>query len=88
MPYDPACNEFDCFNDKKHNINPVMAAAVTYELTRYQVLVIMEATNYCLIGCPEFVALLAAFRHCKDTQFRPTYPFEYFMSKISAAHDA
>lgn len=87
-PYDPACNEFDSCNDKTHNINPIMAGAVTYSMTRAQVLALMAATNNGEIGCPEFVALLAAFRHCKDTQFKPTYPFEYFMSKILDAHQA
>lgn len=86
--YDPACNEFEHMNDKQHNINPIMAAAVTYKLTRDQVCALMVATHYGLIGCPELVALLSAFRHCKDTQFKPTYPFEYFMSKISEAHEA
>lgn len=86
--YDPACGEFSSYNDKRHNINPIMAAAVTYSMTRAQVLALMAATNIGAIGCPEFVALLAAFRHCKDTQFKPTYPFEYFMSKILDAHQA
>lgn len=88
VPYDPACNEFEHMNDKKHNINPIMAAAVTYKLTRDQVCALMVATHYGEIGCPELVALLAAFRHCKDTQFKPTYPFEYFMSKMAEAHEA
>lgn len=86
--YDPACNEFEHMNDKEHNINPIMAAAVTYKLTRDQVCALMVATHYGQIGCPELVALLAAFRHCKDTQFKPSYPFEYFMSKMSDVHDS
>lgn len=85
--YDPACGEFESFNDRHHNVRPIMAAAVTYSLTRNQVLAIMAATYNGTIGCPEFVALLGAFRHCKDTQFKPTYPFEYFMSKIAEAHE-
>lgn len=80
--YDPDKHAQGVTNDKQHNYNVLIAAAVTYRLTVDQFSVLMMAVDGCTIGAPRFVAFIAALRHCKDTNFKPTYPFEYFMSKL------
>lgn len=70
-----------------HNTNPLTAAAITWHLTVRQVGVLYEATRKCEIGSAPFMALLAAFKHCQETGFRPKYPFEYFMSRIKDSRD-
>lgn len=74
-------------SDKEHNYNPLIVAAVTYNLTADQFNVLVAATDSCKIGGARFVAFLACLRHCKQTQFAPQYPFEYFMSRIKNAQD-
>lgn len=70
-----------------HNTNPLIAAAAAWNLTARQVAVLYEATRKCEIGSAPFMALLAAFKHCQETGFRPKYPFEYFMSRIKDSRD-
>lgn len=85
-PFDPAKGEFDKYKDKDHNPAVVLSLAHAYHFTRLQAEVIMMATNNALIGSPELMALIATKRHCENTKFTPQYPFEYFMSRIKAAH--
>lgn len=80
--FDPDKHAQGVTNDKEHNYNVLIAAAVTYRLTVDQFTVLMFAVDGCTIGAPRFVAFIAALRHCKDTNFKPTFPFEYFMSKL------
>lgn len=44
-------------------------------------------TDGCLVGGARTVALLAAFRHCKATQFKPLYAYEYLISRVKDAQD-
>lgn len=80
--FDPDKHAQGVTNDKEHNYNVLIAAAVTYRLTVNQFTVLMFAVDGCTIGAPRFVAFIAALRHCKDTNFKPNYPFEYFMSQL------
>ena len=80
--FDPDKHAQGVKNDKEHNYNVLIAAAVTYRLTVDQVTVLSMAVDGCTIGAPRFVAFIAALRHCKDTNFKPTYPFEYFMARL------
>lgn len=80
--FDPDKHAQNVTNDKQHNYNVMIAAAVTYRLTVNQFSVLMMAVDSCTIGAPRFMAFIAALRHCKDTNFKPNYPFEYFMSKL------
>lgn len=65
-----------------HNPGPLTRAAAKYGLRRVQVFWLWRATDHCRVGGAAFMALLACLRHCEDTQFRPTRPFEYFVSRI------
>lgn len=80
--FDPDKHAQNITNDKQHNYNVMIAAAVTYRLTVNQFSVLMMAVDGCTIGAPRFMAFIAALRHCKETNFKPNYPFEYFMSKL------
>lgn len=80
--FDPDKHAQNVTNDKQHNYNVMIAAAVTYRLTVNQFTVLMMAVDDCTIGAPRFMAFIAALRHCKETNFKPNYPFEYFMSKL------
>lgn len=80
--FDPDKHAQNVTNDKEHNYNVMIAAAVTYRLTVNQFSVLMMAVDGCTIGAPRFMAFIAALRHCKETNFKPNYPFEYFMSKL------
>lgn len=73
--------------DKEHNPNPLIAAAATFQLSWPQVQALHVATRRSLIGSAPFMAFLAACRHCQDTQFKPKFAFEYFMSRIKDARD-
>lgn len=80
--YNPDKHAQGVENDGQHNYNVLIAAAVTYRLTVNQFNVMMVAVDGCTIGAPRFVAFIATLRHCRETNFKPTYPFEYFMSKL------
>ena len=82
--FDPAKHAQGVSNDKEHNYNVMIAAAVAYRLTVDQFTVLMMAADGCTIGAPRFMTFIAALRHCKDTNFTPTFPFEYFMSKLKS----
>lgn len=82
--FDPDKHAQGVTNDKQHNYNVMIAAAVTYRLTVNQFTVLMMAVDSCTIGAPRFMAFIAALRHCKETNFKPNYPFEYFMSKLKS----
>ena len=82
--FDPDKHAQGVTNDKEHNYNVMIAAAVTYRLTVNQFSVLMMAVDGCTIGAPRFMAFIAALRHCKETNFKPNYPFEYFMSKLKS----
>lgn len=86
--FNPDMHAMGLVCDKEHNFNPMIAAAVTYNLTADQFNVLVAATDSCKIGGARFVAFLACVRHCRQTQFMPQYPFEYFMSRIKNAQDA
>lgn len=85
--FDEAAHGHEFFSDKEHNAAPLMAAAVTFQLSLPQMQAIHAATQFCRIGSAPFMAFLAACRHCQDTQFRPKFAFEYFMSRIKDARD-
>lgn len=87
-PFDPASGEFDKYKDKNHNPSCVLSLACTYHFTRLQAKALMIATKYAEIGSAELMALVAAKRHCENTKFNPQYPFEYFMSRVKAAHES
>lgn len=86
--FNPDLHALGLVNDLEHNYNPMIAAAVTYNLTADQFNTLVVATDSCKIGGARFVAFLACIRHCRQTQFTPQYPFEYFMSRIKNAQDA
>lgn len=77
----------ELFKDKKHNPNPLIAAAATFQLSLPQVQVLHAATRMCEIGSAPFMAFMAACKHCQETQFRPKFAFEYFMARVKDAKD-
>ena len=83
--FDEAAHGHEFFSDKQHNARPLMAAAVTFQLSLPQVQTLHAATEFCKVGGAPFMAFLAACKHCQDTQFRPKFAFEYFMSRIKDA---
>lgn len=80
--FDPDKHAMGMKSDSKHNYDVLIAAALQYRLTVHQFVVLNMAVNDCAIGTPRFMAFIAALRHCKETNFKPTFPFEYFMSKL------
>lgn len=74
-------------SDKKHDLNAVGKVARKYKMNATQFSALKVATNGALIGSSELVALLNAYDHCIKTSFFPKYPYEYFIRKISKAHD-
>lgn len=80
--FSPALHAMGLDGDARHNPQVLITRAVNYRMTVDQFDVLFKATDGCLIGSPRFVALIAAFKHCEQSQFNPTYPFEYFMSRI------
>lgn len=83
--FDEAAHGHEFFSDKQHNARPLMAAAVTFQLSLPQVQALHAATEFCKVGGATFMAFLATCKHCQDTQFRPKFAFEYFMSRIKDA---
>lgn len=73
--------------DNDHNPEIIISRIVEYNLTYNQVMALYNITEGCLVGGARTVALLAAFRHCKETQFRPMYAYEYLISRIKDAQD-
>lgn len=65
-----------------HNTAPLTRAAVKYSLRRSQVFWLWRATNRCEVGNAAFMAFLACLKHCEESQFKPTRPYEYFVSRI------
>lgn len=80
--YDEATHGHEFFLDQEHNSRPLTAAAVTFQLSYPQLQVLHAATQFCKIGSAPFMAFLAALKHCQETQFRPKFAFEYFMSRL------
>lgn len=80
--FSPELHAMGLDGDRTHNPAVLITRAVSYGMTAEQFDILFKATDGCLIGSPRFVALIAAFKHCEQTQFRPTYPFEYFMSRL------
>lgn len=80
--FSPDLHAMGLDGDRTHNPAVLITRAVSYSMTAEQFDVLFKATDGCLIGSPRFCALIAAFKHCEQTQFRPSYPFEYFMSRI------
>lgn len=74
-------------SDSDHNAEVILSRAVEYKLTTAQVTALYNVTDGCRIGGARTMALLAAFRHCKETNFRPLYAYEYLMSRIKDAQD-
>lgn len=85
--FDEAAHGHEFFSDKQHNARPLMAAAITFQLSLPQVQALHAATEFCKVGGAAFMAFLAACKHCQDTQFRPKFAFEYFMSRVKDARD-
>lgn len=83
--FDPATMGGEYFQDSEHNPAPLLATAVTFQLSQPQVQVLHAATVFCRIGSPQFMAFLAARKHCQETSFKPKFPFEYLMSRIKDA---
>lgn len=75
----------ELFKDDEHNPAPLVDAANTFKLSKPQVQVLHAATLFCRVGSAQFMAFLAARRHCQETQFVPKFAFEYFMSRIKDA---
>lgn len=65
-----------------HNIELLLSRVQEYKLTKDQVLALYNVTEGCRIGGARTIALLAAFRHCRDTNFRPKYAYEWLMSRL------
>lgn len=82
--FDPDKHAQGITSDKEHNYNVMIAAAVTYKLTVNQFTVLMMAVDGCTIGAPRFMSFIAILRHCKETNFKPYFPFEYFMQKLKS----
>lgn len=80
--FDPDKHAPGLVSDKQHNYNVLIAAALQYRLTVDQFSVLNIAVECCTIGAPHFMEFIRVLRHCKDTNFKPTYPFEYFMSQL------
>lgn len=80
--FDPDKHAPGLVSDKQHNYNVLIAAALQYRLTVDQFSVLNIAVDACTIGAPRFMEFIRVLRHCKDTNFKPTYPFEYFMSQL------
>lgn len=73
--------------DADHNPEIIISRIVEYGLTYNQVMALYNITDGCLVGGARTVALLAAFRHCKTTQFKPLYAYEYLISRLRDAQD-
>lgn len=82
--FDPDKHAVGMVSDAKHNYNVLIAAALQYRLTVHQFVVLNKAIDDCTIGTARFMAFIAALRHCKETNFKPNFPFEYFMSKLKS----
>ena len=80
--FDPDKHAMGMKSDSKHNYEVLIAAALQYRLTVHQFVVLNMAVNDCAIGTPRFMEFIRCLRHCKDTNFKPSFPFEYFMSKL------
>lgn len=65
-----------------HNIELLLSRIQEYKLTKDQVLALYNVTEGCKIGGARTMGLLAAFRHCKDTNFKPKYTYEWLMSRL------
>lgn len=73
--------------DSDHNPDIIISRIVEYGLTYNQVMALYNVTDGCQIGGARTVALLGAFRHCRQTQFKPLYAYEYLISRIKDAQD-
>lgn len=80
--FDPDKHAVGMVSDAKHNYNVLIAAALQYRLTVHQFVVLNRAVDDCTIGAPRFMEFIRVLRHCKDTSFKPSFPFEYFMSQL------
>lgn len=80
--FDPDKHAPGLVSDSQHNYNVLIAAALQYRLTVDQFSVLNIAVECCTIGAPHFMEFIRVLRHCKDTNFKPVYPFEYFMSQL------
>jgi len=80
--FNPTKHAIGLTNDKQHNFDCITSLAAAYNMTADQFTVLCWATDGALIGSPRLMALLAARKHCQDTGFKPSFPFEYFMSKL------
>lgn len=80
--FDPAVHARGVQANDHYNPNILIAAAVTYRLTVHQTAVLDIAMDNCRIGSPRLVEFIRVLKHCKDTNFKPTFPFEYFMSQL------
>lgn len=74
-------------SDSNHNAEILLSRIVEYRLTNNQVMALYNITEGCLVGGARTVALLAAFRHCKETSFKPLYAYEYLISRIKDAQE-
>jgi hypothetical protein len=80
--FDPIEHAPSLENDSEHNRDFLYALAITYRMTVRQLAVLYVATDGGLIGSDRLIALIAVVKHCRETNFKPSFPFEYFMSKL------
>lgn len=80
--FDPDIHAEGVNGDARHNPRILVAAAITYRLTVRQTCVLDQVMCNCEIGHPRFVEFIRLLKHCKDTNFKPNFPFEYFMSNL------
>lgn len=80
--FNPTKHAIGLVNDAQHNFDIITGLASSYNMTADQFTVLCWATDGALIGSPRLMALLAARKHCQETGFKPSFPFEYFMSKL------
>lgn len=85
--FDESVHGHEFFSDQEHNPAPLMAAAVTFQLSLPQVQVLHAATQFCKIGSAPFMAFIAACRHCQTTNFKPKFGFEYLLSRVKDAQE-
>ena len=68
--------------DKDHNPSIILTRCQEWSLTTKQADALLLVTRGCEVGTPATMALLAAFKHAKETQFKPRFPYEYLISRI------
>lgn len=84
-PADPAKAAQALPQEAGHNPDILIRRIKLYGFTSSQLLALYQITDGCRVGGAATIALLASFKHCQDTNFAPTYPYEYFVRRIKEA---